>query len=457
MSGAKEPLVTVRGLRLSYYTRRGVYRALNGVDLDIYRGEVLGVAGESGCGKSTLGLTIMGLIPRNAAIEEGEVIVDGFDVVRPLREYFKSTVKKGKKFSPAKNEDVLKKLHKEMMLLRGTKMSMVFQEPMTTLNPVLPVGYQIAEVVLQHNPSLLAKRRLARAKATKEDTKSILSYLKSNDYDGLREFVKSRRLEGIDDQAISIWRRRDLHDLVKEIRILNLCCQSINPIARPGLEETAKTNRLPSSPILRQITRRELIKEGYVKAAEFLGLLGMPEPEKVVKMYPHELSGGMRQRVVIATAMINNPELVILDEPTSALDVTVQAQILELLRDLKEEIGSAFMFISHDLSVLYQVSDRIAIMYAGKVVEVGPKEAVFKEPKHPYTQMLLEAVPTLEPHELKGIRGEVPDLRNPPPGCMFHPRCPYAMPICRSKEPPTVDLGNGHKVSCWLYAGGEGR
>jgi len=172
-------------------------------------------------------------------------------------------------------------------------------------------------------------------------------------------------------------------------------------------------------------------------------------------MYPHELSGGMRQRVVIATAMINNPELVILDEPTSALDVTVQAGILELLKELKQQTNAAFVFISHDLSVLYQVSDRVAIMYAGKVVEVGPRDAVFREPKHPYTQMLMEAVPTLEPHELKGIKGEVPDLRNPPKGCMFHPRCPYAMPICREREPPMVDLGNGHRVACWLYSGGE--
>ena len=450
MSQGKEPIVVVKGLRLAYYTRRGVYRALNGVDLEIYRGEVLGVAGESGCGKSTLGLTIMGLIPRNAAVTDGQVLVDSFDVVEPLRNYFK----RAKKFRPDKNEDVLKKLHKKMMIVRGVKMSMVFQEPMTSLNPVLPVGFQIAEVLLQHNPALLAKRRLARAKATKDDVKSVLGYLKSNDYSGLREYAKAKGLEGLDDQAISIWRRRDVHDAVKELRVLSLCCEKLNPLMKGPLESVAKANRVPRNPLASRLVRRELLKEGYVKAAELLGLLGMPEPEKVVRMYPHELSGGMRQRVAIAAAMVNNPELVILDEPTSALDVTVQAQILELLKELKEDIGAAYMFISHDLSVLYQVSDRVAIMYAGKVVEVGPKDAIFKEPKHPYTQMLLEAVPTIEPHELKGIKGEVPDLRNPPSGCMFHPRCPFAMPVCRTKEPPTVDLGGGHKVACWLYAEG---
>ncbi|ESQ26942.1 MAG: oligopeptide/dipeptide ABC transporter, ATP-binding protein, C-terminal domain [uncultured Acidilobus sp. OSP8] len=451
MSAGREPIVTVRNLRLWYYTRRGVYKALNGVDLEVMRGEVLGVAGESGCGKSTLGLTIMGLLPRNAAIVDGEVLIDGFDVVKPLREYYK----KAKKFRPDKNEDALKRLHKEMTRIRGVKVTMVFQEPMTALNPVMPVGYQIAEVLLQHNMSLLAKRRLARARATKDDVKEALNFLRANDYAGLIEYVKAKGLEGLEDQMLAIWRRRDLHDLVKEIRILNMCCDPVNPIIERGLKYTARTNKLPAAPVIRQLVRRELVKEGYRKAAEFLGLLGMPEPEKVVRMYPHELSGGMRQRVVIATAMINNPELVILDEPTSALDVTVQAGILELLNELKQQTNAAFIFISHDLSVLYQVSDRVAIMYAGKVVEVGPRDAVFREPKHPYTQMLMEAVPTLEPHELKGIKGEVPDLRNPPKGCMFHPRCPYAMPICREREPPMVNLGNGHKVACWLYAGGE--
>ena len=453
MSGrAGEPIVVVRGLRLSYYTRRGVYHALNGVDLEIRRGEVLGVAGESGCGKSTLGLAIMGLLPRNAAVEDGQVLVDGFDVVAPLREYFK----RARRFRPDKNEDVLKRLHKAMMSIRGRKVTMVFQEPMTTLNPVLPVGYQIAEVVLQHNPALLAKRRLARARATREDAKRVLDFLRSEDLEGLKAYVKERGLEGLEDQALAYWRRKDLHELVKEVRILSLCCEPLNPIMARWLGYVARTNRLPGAPVVRQLVRRELVKEGYRKAAEYLGLLGMPEPEKVVKMYPHELSGGMRQRVVIATAMINNPELVILDEPTSALDVTIQAQILELLKELKQETNAAYMFISHDLSVLYQVSDRIAIMYAGKVVEVGPKKEVFGSPKHPYTQMLLEAVPTLEPHELKGIKGEVPDLRNPPRGCMFHPRCPFAMPICREREPPTVRVGDDHYVSCWLYAGGGG-
>ncbi|MGC9071697.1 MAG: ABC transporter ATP-binding protein [Acidilobus sp.] len=453
MSHGKEPLVVVKGLRLWYYTRRGVYRALNGVDLEVMRGEVLGLAGESGCGKSTLGLTMMGLLPRNAAVVDGQVLVDGLDVVAPLREYFK----RAKRFRPDKNEDVLKRLHKKLMNLRGTKMTMVFQEPMTTLNPVLPVGYQIAEVVLQHNPGLLARRRLARARATKDDVRQALNFLRANDYDGLYSYLKSKGLEGLEDQLLGIWRRRDIHDLVKELRILSLCCDPVNPVMVPALQEVARANELPLAPGVRQLVRRELVKEGYRKAAEFLGLLGMPEPEKVVRMYPHELSGGMRQRVVIATAMINNPDLVILDEPTSALDVTIQAQILELLRELKEVSNAAFVFISHDLSVLYQVSDRVAIMYAGKVVEVGPRDAVFKEPRHPYTQMLLEAVPTLEPHELKGIKGEVPDLRSPPTGCMFHPRCPNAMPICRERDPPTIDVGGGHRVACWLYAGGEGR
>ncbi len=447
------PIVKIENLHLHYYTRRGVYKALNGVNLEIRRGEVLGVAGESGCGKSTLGRAIMGIIPRNAAIVEGKILVDGVDYLKPLREYFK----RAKKFKPTKNQDLLKKVNEEMSKIRGQKISMVFQEPMTTLNPLLTVGYQISEVLFYHNPGLLASRRLARARATKEDTKNIVKILKEEgEGERLRQYLKNRNIMGLEDQIISIWRRKELHDLKKEQMILELCCEPISSMARGYLEQIEKTNSLPKFsklPIVGRIVKRELLKEAFKKSAEFLGLLGIPDPDKVVYMYPHELSGGQRQRIVITTAMINNPNLVILDEPTSALDVTIQAQILELVKELKEKINSTYMFISHDLSVLSEVSDRIAIMYAGQVVEVGPKSAIFNSPKHPYTQMLMEAIPTIEAHELKAIKGEVPDMRNPPKGCMFYPRCPYAMPICKEKRPPLFKVGEDHYVACYLYGG----
>ncbi|PMP91343.1 MAG: ABC transporter ATP-binding protein [Caldisphaera sp.] len=447
------PLVKVEDFHLHYYTRRGVYKALNGVDLEIRRGEVLGVAGESGCGKSTLGRAIMGILPRNAAVVGGKILIDGVDYLKPLREYYKNS----KKFKPTKNQDILKKVNEDMSNIRGQKISMVFQEPMTTLNPLLSVGYQIAEVLIYHNPGLLASRRLSRARATKEDTKNIIKILKDKGIgEEFKQYLKTRHIEGLEDQVLAIWRRKDLHDLKKEQIIQDLCCQPISSMAKGYLESIEKNNKLPNFsriPIVGRILKRELLGEAYKKASEFLGLLGIPNPDKVVYMYPHELSGGQRQRIVIASAMINNPDLVILDEPTSALDVTIQAQILELVKELKESINSAYMFISHDLSVLAEVSDRIAIMYAGQVVEVGPKSAIFDQPKHPYTQMLMDAIPTIEAHELKSIKGEVPDMRNPPKGCMFQPRCPYAMPICSEKKPKLVKVGEDHYVACFLYEG----
>ncbi|MFP3295483.1 MAG: ABC transporter ATP-binding protein [Caldisphaera sp.] len=447
------PIVKVEDFHLHYYTRRGVYKALNGVNLEIRKGEVLGIAGESGCGKSTLGRAIMGLIPRNAAVVDGRILINGKDYLKPLKEYYKNN----KKFKPSKNADVLKKVNNEMSKIRGQEISMVFQEPMTTLNPLLQVGYQIAEVLLYHNPGLLASRRLSRSRAKKEDTKAIVKILKENGpNEKFEQYLKEKDIVGLEDQILAIWRRKDLHDLKKEQMIEKLCCEPISSFVKNYLERIEKENKLPNFskiPIIGRIVKKELIKEGYKKASEFLGLLGIPNSDKIVYMYPHELSGGQRQRIVIATAMINSPQLVILDEPTSALDVTIQAQILELIKELKGSINSSYMFISHDLSVLAEVSDRIAIMYAGQVVEVGNKDSIFDQPKHPYTQMLMEAIPTIEAHELKAIKGEVPDMRNPPKGCMFRDRCPYAMPICAEKRPSLIKIGEDHYVSCFLYEG----
>jgi oligopeptide/dipeptide ABC transporter ATP-binding protein len=197
--------------------------------------------------------------------------------------------------------------------------------------------------------------------------------------------------------------------------------------------------------------RHELLLEGYRKAEELLTSLGIQHAERVVKMYPHELSGGMRQRVVIAIALANNPEVIILDEPTSAVDVTVQAQILELVKQIRNSIRSSFIFISHDLSVLAEVCDRIAIMYAGRVVEIAPTQKIFTNPRHPYTQLLITTIPTLEKKEIAGIQGEIPDMRDPPPGCSFHPRCPFAFDKCKNKVPVDLLREEDRLVACWLY------
>jgi oligopeptide/dipeptide ABC transporter ATP-binding protein len=218
------------------------------------------------------------------------------------------------------------------------------------------------------------------------------------------------------------------------------------------LESMEKGKSMPSwmkIPGISRAAKNVLLREGYTKAIELLSTLEVPNPDKVVKMYPHELSGGMRQRIVIAIALANNPDLVILDEPTSALDVTVQAQILELTRHLKQRFNTSFIFISHDLSVLSEVCDRIAIMYAGTIVEVAPTDVIFKNPIHPYTQMLMKAIPRIEGYEIQGVGGTVPDMRNVPQGCTFNPRCPDATGECRTIKPEMVEVEEGHFVACF--------
>jgi len=264
----------------------------------------------------------------------------------------------------------------------------------------------------------------------------------------LYEYALKAGLNGIEEQIFAIWNREDIHEAKKEKMIIDLAKDKLGLFERIGLKLARKG--MLKIPLISRLARRALIKEGYRVAKELLSSLGIPQVDSVVKMYPHELSGGMRQRVVIAIALANNPDVVILDEPTSALDVTIQAQILELIRNLRKKTNAAFLFISHDLSVLAEVSDRIAIMYAGKVMEVGRVEQIFEEPLHPYTKMLLDVIPTMEKDTLKPAKGTIPDARYPPPGCPFAPRCPFAKEDCL-KFDREIAVTKDHIVSCILY------
>lgn len=444
----------VRDLQVHFHTRRGVFRALNGVNLVLREGEVLGIAGESGCGKSTLGLTVMSLLPRNAAVPGGQVIYDERNLVNLQVDYAKSA---GDRFLPKRNEHVLKRVNKAMASIRGVGLSMVFQEPMTSLNPVLTIGFQIAEAVYLHNPALLAKRRLAREAATPQDLREILRLLEENEGDEapIRAYVAAKSLEGLEEQALFVWRRPDIHRARKEKAILTLGEAEPRRFERSILGVVARAGSIPPQfrwiPIFRKVVRHALFREGYRKAEELLTSLGVPNADRVVRMYPHELSGGMRQRVVIAIALANNPSVVIMDEPTSAVDVTVQAQILELIRQIRNTIHASFIVISHDLSVLAEVCDRIAIMYAGRIVEIAPVGDTLTHPLHPYTQLLVSAIPTLDRKEIVGIRGEIPDMRDPPSGCAFHPRCPFAFGKCATHVPIDIPQGKEQLVACWLY------
>ena len=328
MAGDSDVLLSVEDLRTHFFTDGGVVKAVDGVSYKIRRGRTLGVVGESGCGKSVTSLSIMRLIPDPPGkIVGGRILFEGEDLVTaPLS---------------------------RMRKIRGKDIGMIFQEPMTSLNPVFTVGYQIMEPAALH--------------------------LK----------------------------------------------------ARP-----AEARRL---------------------AIEVLTKVGIPSPERRVDEYPHQLSGGMRQRVMIAMSLVCNPRLLIADEPTTALDVTIQAQILDLVRKLQDDLGMSVLLITHDLGVVAEVAHEVAVMYAGKIVEYADVETLYADPKHPYTIGLFHARPKLGAHKtrLTTISGEVPNPLEFPSGCKFHPRCPYVMERCKVEEPPLTELGGGHSASCWLLQ--EGR
>ena len=314
-------LLEVRGLRTSFTIDAGTFDAVDGVSFSLEPGRTLGLVGESGCGKSVTALSIMGLIARPGRIAEGEIVFEGEDLLR---------------LSAARMRDV-----------RGDRISMIFQEPMTSLNPAFTIGDQIVEGILRH-------RRIGAA-------------------------------------------------------------------------------------------------EARAQAIEMLGRVRMPSPEQRFDDHPHKLSGGMRQRAMIAMALALRPRLLIADEPTTALDVTIQAQILELMRQLRDETGSAIILITHDLGVIAELAQDVAVMYAGRIVEKASVEELFARPEHPYTVGLLGSIPkmNLEQARLSAIEGQVPNPLATPRGCRFAPRCPFATDTCRAEDPPLMDVGAGHQSACW--------
>ena len=322
-------LLDIRDLRTYFYTQDGVVKAVDGVNFYVRRGEVVGLVGESGCGKSVMSLSVMRLIAHPGKIESGEIWFDGANLL---------SLPGG-----------------EMARIRGSRISMIFQQPASCLNPVFTSGYQLSEVLAIH-------------------------------------------------QALG-----------------------------------------------RQA--------GEARAIELLRLVGIPDPERRINSYPHELSGGMAQRVMIAMALACTPELLIADEPTTALDVTIQAQILDLMRDIRAKLDTAIILITHDLGIVAEMASRVAVMYAGHIVEEADVRTLFRDPKHPYTQGLIASIPILGKvtHRLEVIPGSVPNLINLPPGCRFAPRCrprvEKGLTICTEQEPQLRPLaGEGeHKVRCWLY------
>lgn len=320
-----EKLLEVKNLKVSFYTPAGEVKAVGGIDYDLDYNEVMGIVGESGSGKSVEAYAIMGLLQSPGKVKEGEILFKGENILN---------------YSPQQMED-----------FRGNKISMIFQNPMTCLNPVYTIGNQLMEALFSHHK----------------------------------------------------------------------------------MDKT----------------------QAYKKAVEMLDLVGISNPEKRMEQYPHELSGGMRQRVMISMGLINEPDILIADEPTTALDVTIQAQILELMKDIQKKTRMSIIFITHNLGVVATVCDRVSVMYAGKIVEQGGVDDIFYSPQHPYTHGLMASMPRVDEDEherLKSIEGNPVDMLNPPEGCGFAPRCEHAMKICLRKEPPMIHASEGHRASCWLLA-----
>ncbi|RLI96919.1 MAG: ABC transporter ATP-binding protein [Candidatus Aenigmatarchaeota archaeon] len=392
-----ENLVEVKDLVLRFYTYEGIVEALDRVNLKIRPGEILGLVGETGCGKSVTSLSILGIVMPPGKIEGGSIIfnLDG------------------------KKINIINQKEDFLRTIRGKDVSMVFQEPRAYLNPVYTVEYQIGEVILLHRQKEFIQKALEQLK--KERSK-ILEDIKRKK--GRKSILTKLRLK-ILGLYISMYKKMLKNPNALSIRLLS------------------------KIPIIRRF-RNPLKREVRKEVVNLLKMMQIADPERVAGMYPHELSGGMAQRVVIAMALACRPLLLICDEPTTNLDVTVQAQILELIQELRKTYKSSILYITHDLGVVAQICDRVAVMYAGVVVELADVNELFKFPLHPYTKGLLESIPK-PGKELKSIPGSVPNLIDPPRGCRFHPRCWCAMEICRKIKPPFVEAKEGHMVSCFLY------
>jgi len=383
-------LVEIKGVSINFYTYEGVVRAISNLDLDIYQGETLGLVGETGCGKTVAALSILRLIMPPGRIESGQII-------------FYS--------NGDKPTDLLAIAESKIRTIRGSQISMVFQEPGAALNPVYTIGDQITEVILLHRKQELAGKALI----------TLDKLLVERDSLSARLFRPARIIQ------------RRLYQRMSD---------------NPGTRLLGFVER---TPIIRRFLWR-LEKEAEQIAISLLKEVEIADPYRVIKQHPHQLSGGMKQRAVIAMSLACRTRLLIADEPTTALDVTIQAQILELLKRLKDEIQTSILYITHDLAVAAEICDRVAVMYSGSICEIADVVEIYKNPLHPYTRALLAAVPK-PGKKLSAIKGFVPDPLDLPTGCCFHPRCKNARDICKVKEPIPVEITPGHFVACHLYDG----
>ena len=502
-SSAGNVILDVRDLRTYFFTYDGVVKALDGVSFHVRRGETVGLVGETGCGKSVTAFSISKLIPDPPGrIMGGTILFKGANLLFGVeREASFKPIKGTNRVKVSRRYRRIRQGLDRMVAVRGGGISMIFQEPTSAMNPIFSISNQISETILLHRGEDTIKGLLAARPTDKRIEPAIQELLKvarANDGLALREsaakFGEAANLPSLATQAYYIlrnaWsdpdaklpelrkalRRAQLNDTQRkflngELTRISLLAQLKKVYLeemRSHTIERRKRSAINSRRLalyfrgfqyklwgLRGHVRKPLNEELFWRSVRLLEAVSIANPVQVARGYPHELSGGMLQRVMIAMALSAEPELLIADEPTTALDVTIQAQILELMRELKERIGTATLLITHDLGVIAEVADRVCVMYAGNVVEVGPVRDLFKRPLHPYTQGLLNSIPRMdEPDKkLESIPGSVPNLITPPSGCRFHPRCPHVMPICRERRPPMTVEGEQHTVACYLYNG----
>lgn len=573
-----KPLLAVRGLKTEFITVHGTVHAVDGVDLQVGEGEVVGLVGESGCGKSVTALSIMDLIPRPPGrIAGGEIWFRDIDLLAGTAEEVRVKRSRRGRVKVSRRDKLIDRHQARMSKVRGRQISMIFQEPMSSLNPVLSVGYQVAEVllyqrrkeicdrILQHKelgPQDLARfehvvtavdptereHRLAefcvasglaadevadiandshrtmeakfeavRALAQRRRVGSLWFIQTMKQLDTLETERTNREWQALSREALArialtafdasrnpeaeglppldtVSLQGDAVRLVFKEAPTEEHRRIVEAIARGALEgavfglvkdvarlpdavdlkfaegaagglvqETEYRSRkllhalLMAVPVLRKRLMRPLEEEARRQVLDLLKLVRIPEPSKVYREFPHELSGGMQQRVMIAMALACDPALMIADEPTTSLDVTTQAQILKLIKDLRARVNSAILYITHDLAVIAELCDRVAVMYAGRIVEDAPVDELFANPMHPYAQGLLESIVSMDSLKvetgahLPTIPGTVPDLIDPPKGCRFHPRCKFAFDRCKTEDPALRDRGEAHKVACHLY------
>ncbi len=427
-------LAETRDLFTNFYTFEGVVRALNGVSLVVNQGETYGLVGESGCGKSVTVRSLMRIVQAPGRIDAGRIVLFLNDQDR------------------SRGIEIVGRTEAYMQSIRGSEISMIFQEPGVALNPVLSVREQVGESYHFHRMGQMLEETLAEVESEREGrgraspvraAKGVQAALFRAELAGVRRYEE--KIQRIDNELYELEDRQDAPAQERR-RLLNRSRDRTRLHA--GAAAAAR-----HVPFLRRY-RRKLDATIRRHVVELLRSLGIANPENVARRYPHELSGGMQQRIVIAIALACHPKLLVADEPTSNLDVTIQAQIVELIKDLKRATISSVLFITHDLGLVAEVCDRVTVMYAGDVSETAAVVELFHAPLHPYTVALLDSVPkTRQEARLATIAGAVPNLISPPAGCRFHPRCPRRMDVCDREKPPTIEHAPGHWVACHLYAG----